>query len=234
MRSSAEVRSGRQREPPWSCRRKDSRPMPKRFAIRKTSYLALTLVFVAALFVSRPARAVPIDQAFLQSCAASAGSMPVDATAPRYPIGFESKITFNAPARLQGADEPQSCADLNWVKVPTRAVPRLFKAPFSATIKWAGRTAINPWDCNHSTLAWAVYKKGLVSWIYMTGGYSYGFMPQQGGECRYDKSSGLPSEFGSFSLNDLSGSPGGEYRIAFFTWSHNDPSIHHSGTDCPY
>ena len=219
--------------------------MLKRLAIRKTSYLALTLVFVAALFVSKPARAVLTDQAFLQSCAASAGSMPVDATAPRYPVGFETMekdgkttpvITFNVPSRLQGAGEPQSCADLNWVKVPTRPVPFLprLRSPFSAAIKWAGRTPINAWDCNHSTMAWAVYKKGLVSWTYMMGGFSFGFMPDQGGECRFDKTSGFPSEFGNFSLDDMNGSPGGEYRIAFFTWSHNDTGARHTGTDCPY
>jgi hypothetical protein len=198
------------------------------------SKLILGASFAGALLVSMPAEAA-FDEAFFQSCAPSVASMAIDATAPRIPLSFASNIGFTVPSRVQNTGDVATCADFTWVKVPVPMSFSIFRTPFTAKIKWAGRTAANAWDCNHSLLAWAVFKSAIISgaWSYVTGGVSFGNMPDGTTECRYDNS-GFPPQWGTFSLNDTAGSGGSQYRIGFFTWSHNDPNFGHSGTDCPY
>jgi hypothetical protein len=98
------------------------------------------------------------------------------------------------------------------------------------------RPARNAWDCSHSEIEYGVYVQFPSpspeqtaynnSWQFWGGGQLWGNYVN--GTCWYSVKN-FPSGWGSDSVAVPAGT---EVRIATMTWSHDDATIGHSGTDC--
>ncbi len=155
----------------------------------------------------------------LDDCPAIMNSMPVHTTIPR------GRLMARVEPRTAGGASPQSCSEFTWVKVHGTA-------GFGASIRWGGPVIPNAWDCTHSTLSWAIYRKNANgAWFLLNGGETFGNLPEGTNTCRYNNS-GEPGGTGVYSMTDPGATGPTEYRIAFYLWSHDDPGLGHNLNAC--
>lgn len=108
-----------------------------------------------------------------------------------------------------------------------------------AALEIRGRVAIEPawgglpittsqWDCNHSSLEFAVYQRSGAGWYYVAGGLGYGAL--NGERCSYSVAN-FPPQSGVDSVT-ISAEDGPSLLVAVRSWSHNDTALGHPGDAC--
>lgn len=137
----------------------------------------------------------------------------------------------------------QTCGDFTWFKRP------LYNRPYNNVfIEFGGPNIVtSPWDCQHSTLTFGVYKRFTNGpWQLISLGYIYGKM--ENGKCThsYSAANASPSTWHT-ETGEQGGAPYvsvyggaveagttvvGEIRIATSSSAHDDPALGHPGTLC--
>jgi hypothetical protein len=154
-----------------------------------------------------------------QSCASRLNELPVDAEIAAGSSHAEVSVDSHAVGEVD-------CADFAWVRAFVNE---------SALIEpeWNGPDRDTEWDCNHSSLEYAVYRRLASDWEYVGGGLAYGQLDD--GSCRHSVDN-FPAQVGSDAVH-VQGSTAAEVastevRVAVRAWTHNDPAYGHAGNDC--
>ena len=116
----------------------------------------------------------------------------------------------------------EDCSDFSWAR-------GVASAGVAVTPSWGGpNIATTGWDCNHSSLEYAVYRRDGGVFRYVNGAIAFGALASDGA-CHYSVRNS-PQQPGA----DETVVPGeaGELRIAVRAWSHNDPAMGHAGDAC--
>ncbi|TDB79479.1 hypothetical protein [Micromonospora sp. KC721] len=156
-----------------------------------------------------------VGEDLLKSCVTelNARSLPVDDTLR----GDTTSISL-VPSYLH-ARTP--CANFGWAAIEAART-------FTLSARWGGvYINFSPWDCNHSSVTYALYRKNTAGWVYRGGGMAYGDLVD--GKCNY-AASNFPSQE-SWSRSSIT-EGAGEYRIAVRSWSHDDPDYGHTHNLC--
>ncbi len=97
---------------------------------------------------------------------------------------------------------------------------------------WAGPPlTTSAWDCNHSSLEYAVYRRSGAGWQYVDGALAYGALSTEG-VCGHSVNN-PPRQDGHDETTVMADSDAAtEVRVGLRAWSHNDPALGHSGADC--
>jgi hypothetical protein len=192
-------------------------------------FRSVCLIIAAAVVVWRitgPSSAVAHtmpgagDDPLRSSCVSQIPSLPIDVDVG-YAYGFPLEIT--APSVSNGQ---QTCRDFTWI-----GGFFYFFGDFDP--EW-GATPItsSAWDCNHSSIEYAVYTGYDSSWRYWGGGLMYGKLSD--GKCTYSVTN-FPQQPGSNTIDLSNGALlpiYTEFRVAIRSWSHNDRSFGHPGNLC--
>ncbi len=177
---------------------------------------ALTLVAAATFLVSTPAAAAGgTYEDVLRSCASQMNSLPVHVAMP---LGRQAGVVY---PKSPSAGSGEACTDFTWVKV--------FGQVSVAQIERAGKLPVNEWDCQHSINAWALYKKTSGGATFIHGGASGGSWKND--KCVYDGTGPAAAAWGDQAAGTATGTLQ-EYRIAFFSWQHDDANIGHTADYC--
>ena len=186
------------------------------------------LLFCAFLVctTSRDARAH--DPPSIEQCASEIPTLPIDA------------VTTTTGSFLVPGFFDQGCRSFTWVQFPGNVKSiRLFGLYAGANINSSA------WDCNHSTISYALYKKLLDgTWALVTFDRRYGYLrPAPNLTCDYNSGLAFPDSVGSFWEEDYAQclwsilffcglSSATEYRLAIQSWQHNDTALSHPGDAC--
>lgn len=176
---------------------------------------AAGLAGILALTVSGAASA----QELLQSCVAelNRGTIAANFTFPNgsYNRWFSIPVSANPSA--------QTCSSYSWARTSSSSMA------FGTGPQWAGRSTTSAWDCNHSSIEYALYGKAFLrSWTMIGGGMLWGKLVN--GQCTYSVSN-FPGGWGKDTAVGVL-PPYAQYAVAVKSWSHNDPNLGHPGTDC--
>ncbi len=118
----------------------------------------------------------------------------------------------------------EACSDFAWVG-------GLVSVAALLEPQWAGpNIASAPWDCNHSTLEYGVYRNARGQWQYLGGGLAYGELATDG-TCQHSVDN-FPTHSGSDEMLALAVDDPTEVRVALRAWSHNDTAMGHPGDEC--
>jgi hypothetical protein len=176
---------------------------------------------VVAWGIAGPSRADG-DEALLRSCASAIPGLPINVDMG-YGAGFPLEVI--APSFAVGNE---NCFDFTWIG-------GWFWFTMLFDPEWGGPPITSSaFDCNHSTIEYAVYLGSGNSWQYWGGGLMYG--KRSNGTCMYSASN-PPQQPG----NDTIGYANPaffwqpaytEFRVAVRSWSHNDPRFGHPGNLC--
>ena len=120
----------------------------------------------------------------------------------------------------------ETCAGFNWVRVfggPDLTVS-IFPEPTYLPV--------NEGDCDHSSLAWALYAQTTSGeWVMAGGGGLLGDWENE--RCVWNNNQILPNaEWGNNIVTNTVPNSNGQYRVAFRVWQHNDESVGHSFNYC--
>jgi hypothetical protein len=164
-------------------------------------------------------QSVAVGNALRELCGPSLSALPVDAE-----LGDgERTVDVVVASHASGAED---CSDYAWARGSIEVAALVEPV-------WAGpEQRASAWDCNHSTLEYAVYRRRGEGFEYAGGGLAFGSGDGAGG-CTYSVSN-PPAQLGTDSATVLAG--GGdqltEVRVGVRAWSHNDPAMGHAGHEC--
>lgn len=142
-------------------------------------------------------------------------------------IAFDKTITYantavNVSVAAKTQSETDPCSGYSWVVVPGLFANLTLKATYGGVNINRYSDAQNDWDCNHSSVEYAVFNSTSAGYQFASYGNLYG--KYVNGSCLHD-GSGFASEGSpTTSLYFASATV-----VAIRSWQHNDPAFGHGG-----
>jgi hypothetical protein len=189
-----------------------------------------TLCSLALLFLASCGDAVPSTRAsegeqnvtadgaaLRESCATLLSDLELS-----YDFGTVQNSDVTIDSHASGLPD---CADFAWARGALQGSARVSPA-------WAGPAlTTSAWDCNHSSLEYAVYRLSSAGWQYVDGALAYGALSAQG-VCGYSVNNAPRQDGHDETIVLAEPDATTEVRVGLRAWSHNDPALGHSGSDC--
>jgi hypothetical protein len=190
---------------------------------RRHTIFVLVPLAALTLTASRAGADIQTSQALDVECLnqLNARQIRFDRTVP---YGSNTTVVLDLPAKSQDT----VCGAYGWVRFSNGLYNRLHVAPRyngPDINRFPEIDRQNPWDCNHSSIEWAVYTQTNGTYTKADGGALAGFF--ENGHCFHDGRGFSSVGHVDATLSNVTGAV-----VAVRSWQHNDPGIGHTGTYC--